>query len=618
MSLSDIILTKEDFAQSEWQNVIADSQERECNIYSTKFFAKATESEELGDSKARKIFRLLGDITSLMLRADSPDKPFAPLAVFPDSRTAIIDDFSDAHLDILKELVPDISDAEMRARVADILWVRKRDSQMAQIAVTAYLESAQYLEDPEKWSSGFFRIKRASHLAILLGKNAKLFNSVIAHIESVLDKYNGEDSLFFSANLMELLQKYRQGDPVKYTALAEKAAIRAESEHGWHRARNYWQITAQWHILQNDLDSQRAALLLAAETYVKESEDALKRTPPSYQAAYTHIEKAIEALRRIGGTKERVEQLHKVLIEYQQNAYAEMKPVTFNSDVNLSQLIDKAREEVKGKSLIDSLLTLAALGASSKVDRLRTQVQESTSQFLFSNLVPEARVNKMGKTIARKSSMISSILSNDAQKVEEVTRIEMFKLARLYQQVHAQGVVEPARYQINLENNVRLDDWFTIVSDNPLVPPNREYTYARGLDSGLKGDFLVAAHLLIPQLENSVRYLLNQRGVVTSTFDDKGIQNEKDLNTLLYSDEVKEIFSEDILFDLQGLLIHRFGSNLRNRMAHGLIDDDEFYSLDLSYLWWFTLHLCCLPILAQMQRNRNEQPDASEDFGGGL
>ncbi len=618
MSLSDIILTKEDFAQSEWQNVIADSQERECNIYSTKFFAKATESEELGDSKARKIFRLLGDITSLRLRADSPDKPFAPLAVFPDSRTAIIDDFSDAHLDILKELVPDISDAEMRARVADILWVRKRDFRMAQIAVTAYLESAQYLEDHQKWSSGFFRIERASHLAILLDKNAKLFNSVIAHIESVLDKYNGEDSLFFSANLMELLQKYRQGDPVKYTALAEKAAIRAESEHGWHRARNYWQITAQWHILQNDLDSKRAALLLAAETYVKESEDALKRTPPSYQAAYTHIAKSIEALRRIGGTKERVEQLHKVLIEYQQNAYAEMKSVTFNSDVNLSQSIDKAREEVKGKSLIDSLLTLAGLRASSKVDRLRTEVQESTSQFLFSNLVPEARVNKMGKTIARKSSMISSILSNDAQKVEEVTRIEMFKLARLYQQVHAQGVVEPARYQINLENNVRLDDWFTIVSDNPLVPPNREYTYARGLDSGLKGDFLVAAHLLIPQLENSVRYLLNQRGVVTSTFDDKGIQNEKDLNTLLYSDEVKEIFSEDILFDLQGLLIHRFGSNLRNRMAHGLIDDDEFYSLDLSYLWWFTLHLCCLPILAQMQRNTNEQPDASEDFGGGL
>ena len=602
MPLSDIILTKEDFAQSDWQNVIADSQERECQIYSTKFFSKASEADKLGDTKAREVFRLLGAITFSSLRSDSRDEPFA---------SRIVNDFSDAHLDLLKELVPEISDPEMQARVADILWVRKRDFRMAQIAVKAYLESARNLENPQEWSSGFDRIERAINLAALLGKKAQLFNSVIVHIESLLDKYDGEDPLFLSVKLMELLQKYRQGDPVKYAALSEQVAIRAESEHSWQRARDYWQIKAQWHLLQNDLDSQRAALLLVAETYVKESEDALNQTPPSYQDAYTHIEKAIEALRRIGGTKERVEQLHKFLIEYQQKAVTEMKPAVFTSEVNLSECVERAREKVKDKTLDDALLTLAAMGASLKVDRLRKQVKESASQFRISELFPEVLVNEMGKTIARKPSM----LSNNPDEIEEAIRAEMFKWAKVNQQLYAQGVVEPARYQINLEHNVRLDDWFRIVSDNPLVPPNREYTYARGLDAGLKGDFLVAAHLLIPQLENSVRYLLNQRGVITSTFDDKGIQNERDLNTLLYSDEIKEIFSEDILFDLQGLLINRFGSNLRNRMAHGLINDDEFSLLEVSYLWWFTLHLCCLPILAQMQRNADDQPDTSQESG---
>jgi len=166
------------------------------------------------------------------------------------------------------------------------------------------------------------------------------------------------------------------------------------------------------------------------------------------------VEKAIEALRRIGKTKERVEELHKMLVEYQHKAVAEMRSSVFTSDINFMEVMEKAREEVKGKSQLDALLKLAVMGVSPKVDTLREQVQESTRQHLFRNFVPEYRVNEMGKVTARKPSMISSILSNDSQKIEEVTRAEMFKLSRLYQQIHAQAVVEPARDQINLEHNV--------------------------------------------------------------------------------------------------------------------------------------------------------------------
>ena len=41
----------------------------------------------------------------------------------------------------------------------------------------------------------------------------------------------------------------------------------------------------------------------------------------------------------------------------------------------------------------------------------------------------------------------------------------------------------------------------------------------------------------------------------------------------------------------------RSGSNLRNRMAHGLINDDEFCGSLMSYLGWLVLRLCWLPIL---------------------
>ncbi|MCL2927754.1 MAG: DUF4209 domain-containing protein [Trichodesmium sp. MAG_R01] len=61
------------------------------------------------------------------------------------------------------------------------------------------------------------------------------------------------------------------------------------------------------------------------------------------------------------------------------------------------------------------------------------------------------------------------------------------------------------------------------------------------------------------------------------------------------------MFDEDTLFDLKGLLVDRSGSNLRNLMAHGLLDDEDFSSPLMSYLWWVTLRLCYLPLLIYQQ-----------------
>jgi hypothetical protein len=101
---------------------------------------------------------------------------------------------------------------------------------------------------------------------------------------------------------------------------------------------------------------------------------------------------------------------------------------------------------------------------------------------------------------------------------------------------------------------------------------------------------LQATHLLVPQIENSIRHVLNQRGLITTTLRN-GIQKERDINDLLPSDDVKQIFGEDLVFDLRGILIERFGHNLRNKSAHGLMPEEEFYDASSVYLWWLMLHI---------------------------
>lgn len=226
---------------------------------------------------------------------------------------------------------------------------------------------------------------------------------------------------------------------------------------------------------------------------------------------------------------------------------------------------------------------------------MRRRVQEQANQFVASHFFPTVFLNEKGKVTARQSA---SILSNNPEEVEQATYFEMCKMATSYaQSLTAQAYIEPARYQINLEHSVPINDILSIVSHSPFIPPGREYLFAKGLYAGLIGDFITSIHVLIPQIENSIRYIMWQRGIIPSGLDDNGIQNEHNLNSTLYRPEITYIFDESTLFDLKCLLVERAGSNLRNLMAHGLIDDVYFNSPLMSYVWWLTLRLCLIPII---------------------
>jgi Domain of unknown function (DUF4209) len=596
-------LTKEDFINSGWQVVINTSERKECLIYHSIFWQYAQKAREAGNIREQTIFEILAAVTSPIIKPESTEESF--LEVFKN--------LTDEHLDFLAAIVCEISDPELQAQVADILWVKRRNYQTAQLAVDAYLKSAMELEDPEHWTCYFDRMERALRLARKISYQDEV---VFAHIEAVLDRYQGKDPLWLSAKLMELLQEYRFGEPAKYAALAEKAATLAESTSDWRRATTLWNIKAVWHRMEKDYGKEFAASMSAAETYVKEAESALKRTPPSYAVASHFLQRAVEAFRSIRGTKEetvdakaRAEEVHRLLLQYQEESRNEM--ITNSHEMDISELVEEARNHVRGKDFQEALFALALLGSPTNVSQLRQQVQQQAQEFVISHLFPVVMMNEMGKVVARQPG---SILSSNPEEAEAATRFEMCRNAIYHQNLHAQACIEPARHQINLEHGVRLNDILSIVSDSPFVPPEREYLFAKGLYAGLTGDYFTSTHILIPQIENSVRYLMWRRGIITSGLDDSGIQNEHNLNSTLYHREITSIFDENTLFDLKCLLVEHAGSNLRNRMAHGLIDDNGFSTTLMSYLWWFTLRLCCLPILIHQQKI--EQADPWVKFAG--
>ena len=610
MPLQNIPLSKSDFDGCAWQQVISQCDPKECHLYSRLFFEEAGKAEGAANVKAQEIFTLLGGITSLIFSLENKESPLAPMFVWKDgSRSLIVDDLTDEHLKVLTEVVPEVADPELQARIADVLWIRTRNFRMAGLAVDAYLKAATILEHPEQWAQAEERVERAMQLASTLGKKNQYFPKVIEHIEHVLEKYKGEDTSFLSAKLMELLLTQKRGEPEiyaeKYAQYAEKAAKRAEAEGNGYKARTYWEIWGKWLALTNDTTRKHASAEAITETFLKDAEAAAKESPPRYMAAAMHVQSAIEALRKVPGMQARIKELHLTLLSYQEKMGTQMGRIEVPFDV--TEMQEKARAQVTGKPLQQALWELALMGSSPRVDTLRSQVVQTAKQFPFRSLVTVAAVNESGKTVGRRPAM----LLTEEEKFEQAVRAEMFRQAILYQQVHILGHVEAAREQINLEHAIRIHDLLPLVSNNPFVPPGREMIYARGLYAGLTGDALVAAHLLIPQIENSIRTLLVRAGQITSKLDDSGMQDEFDLNRIFYDywDDLVNIFGEDTAFDLRGLLVERFGSNLRNEEAHGLMNYAAFFSPQVVYVWWLTLRICLTVLLIAASSQEPEQQD---------
>jgi len=89
------------------------------------------------------------------------------------------------------------------------------------------------------------------------------------------------------------------------------------------------------------------------------------------------------------------------------------------------------------------------------------------------------------------------------------------------------------------------------------------------------------------KIEGLLRDLLFFSGVTTfySTQDNKGrpIYREKDINSLLHEEKVKDLFDPDDLLLFKFVLVEKAGYNLRHKIAHSLILREE-YQIDYVHL----------------------------------
>lgn len=513
----------------------------------------------------------------------------------PKGRTTLPQDLTDEHLEVFFQLLPDIVDPELKSRIADIIWLNKKAHKFdaAKIAVPEYIKSCEILRINDAYEA-VLRICRAVDLACEMGRGgSQLQQEALAYAEKYALEISSIEADGHHSPLYRLLSQRKYGDQSALAKKCEEIATNHGNNQRYHLMRSVLRL--QHDFMRNanaPADELRSIQLAEAESYVSEAQYS-----PSAIVKSSHLEHAIIAFRQIPRSSERVATLHEQLILVQQKINDEMVSIkTEGMDITL--LIERAEQHVSGHKFIDALMLLSFIVALPKETPSRANAIESIRKNPIHHLMGKRITNEKGKTIGK----ISPLDFDQISETDEIVTAEMHQNILVKINLQSEALIRPAIQTLNSEHFIYLELLLDLVSHHPFVPFGRELIFAKGLLFGFKGDFASSCLYLVPQIENSIRHVLETHGIVTtSKLLSSGVQREKDLNELLNDSDVIKIFGDDTIFTLRALMTEQCGGNFRNSLAHGLLSYDEIQCSQGAYCWWLVLRLIMTPFLSLLK-----------------
>ena len=594
---ADLVITGQDFRDSGWRDVLKEaSREGYPSMYQA-FSAAAHIAMDEGRTSHGKVLWLLADACSMVLAPNSVNEPFKPFIVMEGKRSVIPDDLSASDVAFFAQVVDAVDDSWLKARLADLAWLKqtKRDVRFALAAIDAYrlitLETETWLRGGrECWA-------RAIELARILGSGAgDRVEAIETAILKAFEAATMQDG-FLGRWLADFLLSNGLGRTQR-AAIAQRLEMLAgqiDADGDLHRAREYFNAAARWFKLSGDEAKAASMTACEAEGWAKEAVARVSAANPSHMVAATFYERAIQTYRTIPraeraahGVDERLRELRAHLSESGAKSLTEMACVNSEA-VDISKLVDNARKAVSGKTPIEALKAFCNLHHGVDAKHARESARERLRKYPLQALFPATVVSKDGRVIAKRPGLS---LSGASSEDDEVTiRAEMIRDHGILVGIIVQGNIWPALGVLWLEHRLREADFVSLASQSPIVPKDRVRLFGKALFAGYDRDFVTALHLLVPQIEHLVRHHLKQSGATTTMLDLNGIQNEIGLSGLMELPGVEDIFGANLSFELRAVFCDPFGPNLRNELAHGLLDDEACQSIFSVYAWWFGFRL---------------------------
>jgi|GEM_PF-2014061 len=579
----------EAFAIEGWK--FPDALNTEIDYYKLRdaLFSICKELEENKKESLAHNIALVAHLCGMGLQVDEPGAPFRALATWTDgSRTATTDDLSQEHLLVLEKAASLTDSPIILARVNDVLWLKQRPPQRerTEFAIANYIALSAEIRRSNiaKITYASTYLKRSIQLWRQLGSAPKTRAEIEGEIESCMMLTEPEPSNFIRFHFYDLLPfVFDEADLKKWITLGDELVEISTKQKNFEKARSYLETERNLFKIAKDSANATKAKERHTDLFVLEAREmkTAKADPMILQSLYN---KAIEACRNTPGKGALAKELHAELVEIQKQIPGNLKQIS--EGIDLKPAIDQILEAIRERGFSEALEVVALKAIPPQRTKLFAEAEKLMNSFPLQSLITTVLLDEKGKVIAQKPGMGSS-------PEERAAAIRARASENFLMGVELKGTVLTWA-QRELNNRIDCDERVIedILYPNPFVPPSRIEQFKRGLLTGLKGDWISCISILVPQLENSLRQIMQIAGHNMVSIDSEGIQQEKDLNSFIYSDEFKALVGEDMQFQLQVLLCDKTGLNLRNNVAHGLLTDGAALSGSSAFVWALTLMLC--------------------------
>ena len=574
----------EDSVLRELEILTTGTERSDCQRMSKLFYEKANEVEAGGDVVTAGIWRLLGNTTSMTLVTKEGSEPFHPMFInYADQRrSSALEDFCEDDKKRIVELSKQTTSLPLKTRLCDLGWVLTKDVISARTAVRCYLKLAEIPDLFVHHRQSY--IHRALQLANSINDKG-LINLVCERIALEINADPDVDRSHFFKDWLEIGRKACV-PKAHISTRAREVAKQCCKDHRFDQASELLDIAAN--ACSDSRERNRMQRRSGIAIYL------MSRLAVSSMHSASELKRAIEKYRSAPGTKRVVSFMERKLREKQQDARSYEMGVVTSPTFDITPHLRNAEGSVLGLPFDEAILKLAWAVKPPDPKELREEVKHKFQISPLLSFSSQEIVDEEGRTLSRKPFFSF----NDDEQSEKVIAFEMYQAANFHVQFDVK-LIDAARTAIISEHSVLSRDLIFLVQNNPLCPPGREQLFLDGIYQGLLGNWVTSTHLLVPQIENALRYQFDLRGWRMERLKSDGTQELITLQRLLYDPRINNIFDVSTVFMLKCLYADHAGFNLRNSAMHGLWDFWSFLSAPAIYSWWFVLHLLTYPILRQ-------------------
>lgn len=593
------VATLDDFAHIDPSTILALSNSLHFHKLERTFLKASQAAEVRGDKAAVRAYNVLAVICSYHFNPDRPDT-FTPQIIMDRQRTLIPGDFTGQQQEILIKIVEKVDHPLLRARIADSCWYMKRRlHELAMLAAESYLMAVQDFFDKKLLHEHVSDFKVPAKITQLIERAFSIYASIgkrngipqVAKDTLSLARETAieNNNLIAFYDLSLISESYRLIGWDVIASEAESLAIANSTTQYADAVKKIWGLAAQAYNKLGDKESAKRCKVSAVDQTLRLRDGVSQSSAKAY---WTKL--AIGEYRSIKGMAGEIVKLKAELQILEEESLDDL--AEFSMPLDLSEIRKLTREKFENLEVHEMLFRLARIDKIPQKTALHTSCLSRRDRHFFSSMAGKTFADAQGKIIANSPSAPMG-----SPPPEIWLDHESFMDVKLHSHVASEGNIREACQAMCRHQQIDERHLIPIVSQSAFVPYGHEFVFALGFARLIQGDMISAAHLLIPQLENSLRFILDNGGSNTAKLNIDLTQEDQSLSQL-YSNQRKALenrLGTDITYMLHLLFNLKGGSMLRHEMAHGKLSSSECYNPLCVYACWLMYHIACLPLLSR-------------------